>query len=34
MSGLLATGREWDVTAPARVVTERLVSRLAGEAWW
>ena len=34
MSGLLAAGREWDPIAAARVVTERLVSRLPGEAWW
>ena len=33
MSGLLAVGREWDVVAAARVVTERLLSRLPGEAW-
>ena len=33
MSGLLAAGRDWDLIAAARVVTERLVSRLPGEAW-
>ena len=33
MSGLLAAGRDWDPIAAARVVTERLVSRLPGEAW-
>ena len=33
MSGLLAAGREWDAMAAARVVTERLLSRLPGEAW-
>ena len=32
MSGLLAAGRDWDLIAAARVVTERLVSRLPGEA--
>ena len=33
MSGLLATGREWDVIAAARVVAETLLSRLPGQAW-
>ena len=33
MSGLLAVGRQWDVIAAARVVAEKLLSRLPGQAW-
>ena len=33
LSGLLATKREWDATAAARVVTEALLSRLPGQPW-
>ena len=33
MSGLLAAGREWDVIAAARVVTESLLTLLPGSAW-
>ena len=33
MSGLLATGREWDAIVAARVVTEMLLPRLPGQAW-
>ena len=33
LSGLLAAGREWDVLAAARVVTESLLTLLPGSAW-
>ena len=33
MSGLLAAGGEWHATAAAAVVTDRLLSRLPGDAW-
>ena len=33
MSGLLSAGREWDATAAARVVGEKLLARLPGQAW-
>ena len=33
MSGLVASGRDWDPTAAGRVVTERLLSRLHGQPW-
>ena len=33
MSGLLATGREWDAIAAAAVVADRLLSLLPGEEW-
>ena len=33
MSGLLAVGRVWDLTAAARVVAESLLSRLPGQPW-
>lgn len=33
MSGLLAAGREWDVSEAAREVDATLIARLAGHAW-
>ena len=33
MSGLVASGRDWDPIAAGRLVTERLLSRLHGEPW-
>ena len=33
MSGLLAAGREWDVTEAAREVGATLIARLPGQAW-
>ena len=33
MSGLVAYGRDWDPIAAARLVTERLLSRLHGQPW-
>ena len=33
MAGLVASGREWDVTAAGRVVAEGLLSRLPGQPW-